>query len=850
MIRVHEAETARLDAHLQDLHRLGRGGLVALAGAPWLGKTTVLHALADRARERDIEVISGRSVEADAAEPYASLPPPIGGRDIAGLRESLRRLTRTPTLLLLDDVHLADRHTVAFLADLARRPLRAPLQVVLAYRPRQTDPGLRHALAQSDIDQVALRPLRLPDSARLLGRPEPEVRTAHRAARGIPLLLLAPDPADELLRTAVAAEIAALPPPVAAALRAAAALGEESTVRQVAAVAELDRDTACAAMSELLRRDLLRRPRGEDPAHFREPELRAVVHETIQPCDRGPTHRRALEVLTADGATAARRAAHAARAPVPADVPLFVAAARESAADDPAATVRWLEAAGQMTPELPDPLLLASALVALGRTAKAAETLDDVLAAHPGSIPAVTDAALLDCFRHRAEHAVGRLDRHPARDTVPLRLRRAVVGLFAGEPPAPDNDAVPAPEPAEHAGATVLAALHAAHTGDGSTALRLVTQAAVLADRAPDAVLAETPDVLVVLGWVETMLARFGEATRHLERARRLHADRSPGCLATIVLLGLGMAQHCSGDLTAARDSAREARALAERIGAEQVARLAETLETAYLAWSEPGGGIRARAAAERAACTRQPDNWWFGANVALLLAAALEQDGEAERGAAVILTAGGGPDLALLPPMLRPRSFESLAGVAADSGDVEGARYWADLAAEAGRTGGLPHHTAYARFTAGHAARAAGSADAAPLYRAAAALFAQAHMSGARLRALAAATRVAEGTPSARTDHLVMSELARRCGATRLLTPADAHTVTVPVDLSSLTAREAEVATVAATGLRSREIADELGLSSRTVDLHLGRIYRKLGIASRTELVRLLLTRAAQLTR
>jgi DNA-binding NarL/FixJ family response regulator len=94
------------------------------------------------------------------------------------------------------------------------------------------------------------------------------------------------------------------------------------------------------------------------------------------------------------------------------------------------------------------------------------------------------------------------------------------------------------------------------------------------------------------------------------------------------------------------------------------------------------------------------------------------------------------------------------------------------------------------------------------------------------------------------------MSELARRCGATRLLTPADAHTVTVPVDLSSLTAREAEVATVAATGLRSREIADELGLSSRTVDLHLGRIYRKLGIASRTELVRLLLTRAAQLTR
>lgn len=52
------------------------------------------------------------------------------------------------------------------------------------------------------------------------------------------------------------------------------------------------------------------------------------------------------------------------------------------------------------------------------------------------------------------------------------------------------------------------------------------------------------------------------------------------------------------------------------------------------------------------------------------------------------------------------------------------------------------------------------------------------------------------------------------------------------------LTARELEVA-VAAAGerLRSREIAERLGLSARTVDNHLNRAYRKLGVADRVEL-------------
>jgi DNA-binding CsgD family transcriptional regulator len=52
-----------------------------------------------------------------------------------------------------------------------------------------------------------------------------------------------------------------------------------------------------------------------------------------------------------------------------------------------------------------------------------------------------------------------------------------------------------------------------------------------------------------------------------------------------------------------------------------------------------------------------------------------------------------------------------------------------------------------------------------------------------------------------------------------------------------SLTAAESRVAEVAASGLSNRDIASALFLSPKTVEMHLGRVYRKLGISSRAEL-------------
>jgi DNA-binding CsgD family transcriptional regulator len=53
------------------------------------------------------------------------------------------------------------------------------------------------------------------------------------------------------------------------------------------------------------------------------------------------------------------------------------------------------------------------------------------------------------------------------------------------------------------------------------------------------------------------------------------------------------------------------------------------------------------------------------------------------------------------------------------------------------------------------------------------------------------------------------------------------------------LTPAEGQVAALAASGLRNHEMADQLGVSPKTIEAHLARIYSKLGIRSRAELGR-----------
>ena len=55
------------------------------------------------------------------------------------------------------------------------------------------------------------------------------------------------------------------------------------------------------------------------------------------------------------------------------------------------------------------------------------------------------------------------------------------------------------------------------------------------------------------------------------------------------------------------------------------------------------------------------------------------------------------------------------------------------------------------------------------------------------------------------------------------------------------ITDREREIAAMVASGLSNREIAERLSVSVRTVDGHLYRIFAKLDISSRDQLIHLL---------
>jgi DNA-binding CsgD family transcriptional regulator len=273
----------------------------------------------------------------------------------------------------------------------------------------------------------------------------------------------------------------------------------------------------------------------------------------------------------------------------------------------------------------------------------------------------------------------------------------------------------------------------------------------------------------------------------------------------------------------------------------------------------------RAVEIASRAVHTGPHSATWWNRVAEGVLAQTLLMAGRHARCGRVVLEAGGGPELHLVPAGNRPSSFAMLSAAALLGGDRPAAAHWATRADRAARAVALPAQYAYAERA--RAAVAAADADpdrAAGLFGSAADRFRASGMKVQSAWTLASGARLlaAHGL-RARAEAWLdeAGELADETGAVRVreqveavargLAPAGAGTAApkpVRADLTTLIARERQITDILTTGAWTKEIAGALFLSPRTVESHIARIYRKLGVTSRLALVAALAAQPAAL--
>jgi len=319
---------------------------------------------------------------AGAAAPAATVfeaDPGAGGGDASfAALHGLYWLTvdlagEAPLLLIVDDLHWVDHPSLRLIAYLVRRLEGLPIGIVAA--TRTNEPGADAALLAEiagDPLTTSIRPgglsaegVRGVIEQRLGVEPEPEFAAAcHTATGGNPLLLhelikaIAVEGAQPIAANAeIVAEIgpraasravllrlSRLSEQAGAVARAAAILDEGFDVPTLAALAEVDEQTAAEATGELAQAEILR---PAQPLGFVHPLIRAAVYQEVPPGGRELAHARAARLLAEAGAPRERVASHLLEVPPHADEWVFATlrdAAREAmkkgAADSAVAYLR------------------------------------------------------------------------------------------------------------------------------------------------------------------------------------------------------------------------------------------------------------------------------------------------------------------------------------------------------------------------------------------------------------------------------------------------------------------------------------------------------------------------------
>ncbi|MEU9478118.1 AAA family ATPase [Streptomyces sp. NPDC048191] len=885
-------------------------GVVELLGDPGSGKTRLLDAVARDARRSGVWVLRARCsvAEGDVAfHPFlqalnAWTVSPDGNRDDEAIGRA-RALTRAlgecigsaeeippwdfffeqrrllseclasaPAggLLVLDDVQWADAWSIKFLEILIRWPLEEPLAIAVAYRPRQSPVTLRAALQEGHdlgyASTVHLDPLTIRQCAVMLDEDpaSPELARLHREGEGNPLYVVAlaeneaPRPGNSEawaygpLGARLLTELTRLDSDARLVAHAASVLGETFDASIVAAVAQIDLETAARALGELRRHDVVRLT-DNGMLSFRHPLVRHCLYGCTGAWWRSDAHRRAFAHLTTRGESAMELAPHiegAGAEDVAAVQTLIAAADTALHSGKPDLAARWLVAAlrsqrilgggaggAQVGTGVWRGVL--QAIAAKGDRERVLSVGTELLTAfdedsggtrvNVAATMACLQASLGDVDSGRALIASqeARLVKSDPAAAAVSHVFGQLVNLLAGV--VPDRSEVEGlarwlgdAGPVEAFGIQAIRALCAVFDGDIEAGRRLLAACtqALVGCPAPSPDTIGLAEFLIAMAWAEALVGHYGAAQTHAQEAQAALHKTGDTHQSALVLTLLSYVHYQAGRLPDAFDTAQQAHAAARGIGRQDYAAAADALMAA--ASARPGEHVPRPEGADDPA----DENFW-GPVTSILRAEAVLAAGDSAGALDVLLpweTAWrrSGP-----ARVHEARGYELLAAGAGALGDQANAERWAARAADVAAAVGLRESRGHALLARGHALQAA---EAEPYYQAAWEVLGGDGPARARANALAAGT---EGR----------GRTGESAGPGREAAVQEPAGLPVRDDegapLVSLTTREREVARLAGEGLKTKDIATRLGVSPRTVDAHLARIYSKVGVRTRAELVR-----------
>lgn len=887
---VHAAREAAVEAGLQVLY--ARGAELEQDFGYGLVRQLFEPLLAGAGSEERAELLSGPAAFAERLFSESELTVAMAGdKDVSfPMLHGLYWLAanagaRKTTLLLIDDLHWADAASLRWLCYLVPRLGGVPLLVLVSSRP--SEQGREAALlAQllTDPSALPLRPGPLGnDSVARLAREmlgaEPDdafVGACCKATGGNPLYVRAlldtlaqegqapkaevagrvHEIGPEAVSRAVNLRLSRLRPEAAALADAIAVLGEDAELERSAALASLDRTQAHEAAAELARVDLIRIAR---PLGFVHPVVRAAVYQQIDPTVRAARHRAAADLVS----TPPERIALHLLLSEPAGDPFVVATLRNVAARSLAqgvsdAAVAYLRRALEEPPPADERarLLYELGCAELRLDGPAAvEHLGEATRSEPDPETRAQFAleygralwftsehtAALDVFREAI--AAVPADARDLRE----RLEAEVISSALWEPEL-------VPVALEH-----IDRIDVERLGDGlGSRMLLASLAFVTARRGEDRELAVEYVRRALEGgtlrranqvafhyalFVLVMADNFDEAIEIYDGVL-VDARRSGDPFtASIVHVFRGFARLRMGELAEAIDDLRQGIELVRSVEIETMYPYATAfLSQALLEAGDLDGAAEALAVLPMPSNLPSSGHFFFYRTARGLLHIA---QGRREEGLRELLELGqniGGLEVGEAAwSSWRARSARTLL----ELGDRERALELARAELNAQRRWGAPRALGIALTTLGVVE--GGEAGEAHLIEAIEVLEASpAKLARARaLYELGASLRRRNQRVEGR-DYLRRAlELATACGAGGLIDQARDELLatgarprtTALSGAEALTPSESRVARMAADGLTNREIAQALFVTPKTVEVHLGSAYRKLGISSRLQL-------------